>query len=128
VRVRLFAGDDWAGDHHDVEVMGEAGRALARRRPPGGAAGMGRPRELVGERLGEGADGAGVAVGIGAGRGPRVLALVAAGYTVVGVNPLRASRFRGRLAVPGAESGGAGARMLAGMARTGSRRPARARR
>jgi len=21
--MRLFAGDDWAHDHHDVEVMGE---------------------------------------------------------------------------------------------------------
>ena len=34
--MRLFAGDDWAEDHHDVEVMDEAGRVLAKRRLPGG--------------------------------------------------------------------------------------------
>jgi hypothetical protein len=25
----LFVGDDWAEDHHDVEVMDEAGKVLA---------------------------------------------------------------------------------------------------
>jgi hypothetical protein len=29
--VRLFACDDWAEDHHDIEVMDEAGKVLARR-------------------------------------------------------------------------------------------------
>jgi len=33
--MRLFAGDDWAHDHHDVEVMGETGRVLATARLPG---------------------------------------------------------------------------------------------
>jgi len=28
--MRLFAGDDWAEDHHDVELMDERGRVLAR--------------------------------------------------------------------------------------------------
>ena len=27
--MRLFVGDDWAEDHHDVEVMDEAGKKLA---------------------------------------------------------------------------------------------------
>lgn len=34
--MRLFAGDDWAEDHHDVEVMNEAGRVPGRARLPGG--------------------------------------------------------------------------------------------
>jgi transposase len=34
--VRLFAGDDWAEDHHDIEVMDEAGKVLAKRRLPEG--------------------------------------------------------------------------------------------
>lgn len=38
--VRLFVGDDWAEDRHDVEVMDEAGKVLARRRLPEGPAGM----------------------------------------------------------------------------------------
>ena len=28
--MRLIAGDDWAQDHHDIEVMDEAGQVLAR--------------------------------------------------------------------------------------------------
>ncbi len=40
--MRLFVGDDWAEDHHDVEVMDEDGTVLARRRLPEGAAGMAR--------------------------------------------------------------------------------------
>ena len=28
--MRLFVGDDWPGDHHDVELMNERGRVLAR--------------------------------------------------------------------------------------------------
>ena len=47
-------------------------------------------------------------------------ALVAAGYTVFGVNPLQASRFRERLAVSGAKSDAADAHMLADMVRTDS--------
>ena len=54
--MRLFVGDDWAGDHHDVELMDERGRVLARGRLPEGVAGMARLHELIGEQLGEGAD------------------------------------------------------------------------
>jgi hypothetical protein len=30
----LFVGDDWAEDHHDVELVDEAGTVLARQRLP----------------------------------------------------------------------------------------------
>jgi hypothetical protein len=119
-RVRLFVGDDWAEDHHDVELMDAAGRVLAKRRLPEGVAGMARLHELIGQQLGEDADDAEVAVGIETDRGPWVLALVAAGYTVYGVNPLQASRYRERHAVSGAKSDGADAHMLADMVRTDS--------
>lgn len=45
----LLVGDDWAADHHDVELMDQAGRVLARARLPEGAAGMARLHALVGE-------------------------------------------------------------------------------
>ena len=45
--MRLFVGDDWAEDHHDVEVMDEAGRVLARKRLPEGPAGMAQLHALV---------------------------------------------------------------------------------
>ena len=118
--MRLFVGDDWAQDHHDVELMDEAGRVLARKRLPEGVAGMARLHEMVGQHLGEDADDAEVVIGTETDRGPWVLALVAAGYTVYGVNPLQASRYRERLGVSGAKSDGGDAHMLTDMVRTDS--------
>ncbi len=46
--MRLYVGDDWAEDHHDVEVMDEAGKVLARRRLPEGVAGIAQFHELAG--------------------------------------------------------------------------------
>ena len=77
--MRLFVGDDWAWDHHDVELMDERGRVLARGRLPEGVAGMARLHELIGEQLGEDADDAEVVIGTGTDCGPWVSALVAAG-------------------------------------------------
>jgi transposase len=118
--VRLFAGDDWAEDHHDVEVMDEAGTVLAKRRLPEGVAGMSQLHELIGRFLPEDAGGAEVVIGIETGRGPWVAALVAAGYVVYPVNPLQASRYRQRHAVSGAKSDSADAHVLADMVRTDS--------
>jgi transposase len=118
--VRLFVGDDWAEDHHDVELMDEAGKVLARRRLPEGAAGIAQLHGLIGEHLGEGPDEAEVVVGIETDRGPWVTALVAAGYLVFPVNPLQAARFRQRHGVSGAKSDAGDAHALADMVRTDS--------
>jgi transposase len=117
--VRLFAGDDWAEDHHDVEVMDEAGKVLAKRRLPEGVAGIAQLHELIGAHLGEDAD-AEVFVGIETDHGPWVTALIAAGYAVFPVNPLQASRYRERHGVSGAKSDSGDAHMLADMVRTDS--------
>jgi transposase len=121
--MRLFVGDDWAEDHHDVEVMDEAGRVLAKRRLPEGVAGIAQLHELIGRYLpedAEDAEDAEVAVGIETDRGPWVAALIAAGYTVYPVNPLQASRYRDRHGVSGAKSDGGDSHMLADMVRTDS--------
>jgi transposase len=118
--MRLFIGDDWAEDHHDIEVMGEAGTVLARRRLPEGVAGIALLHELVGRCLGEDADEAEVLVGIETDRGPWVAALAAAGYVVFPVNPLQASRYRGRHGVSGAKSDQGDSHMLADVVRTDS--------
>src|SRR5258708_8974161 len=89
--MRLFAGDDWAEDHHDVELMNEQGRVLARKRLPEGVAGMARLHELIGEQLGEDTDDAEVIIGTETDRGPWGSPLVAAGDTGYGVNPPQAS-------------------------------------
>jgi len=118
--MRLFVGDDWAQDHHDVEVMDPAGKVLARRRLPEGAAGIAQLHELIGAHLGEDVDAAEVVAGIETDRGPWVAALIAAGYTVFPVNPLQASRYRERHGVSGAKSDAGDAHMLADMVRTDS--------
>ena len=78
----LFVGDDWAEEHHDVELMDNTGRALARARLPEGVAGLAQLHAMIGKHLGQEADSAVVKVGIETGRGPWVQALIAAGYEV----------------------------------------------
>ncbi|HEX4397742.1 MAG TPA: IS110 family transposase [Trebonia sp.] len=117
--MRLFAGDDWAEDHHDVELMDVEGRVLARGRLPEGVAGMAGFHAMVAGLAGDGAPGeVQVLVGIETDRGPWVAALVAAGYEVFAVNPLQAARYRERHAVSGAKSDAADAHVLADMVRT----------
>ena len=115
--MRLFVGDDWAEDHHDVEVMDASGRVLARRRLPEGAAGMAGLHALIAEHADEDAE---VLAGIETDRGPWVTALVAADYAVFAVNPLQASRFRDRHGTSGAKSDAADAHNLADIVRTDS--------
>ena len=106
----LFAGDDWAEDHHDVELMDASGRVLARA----------RLHAMIGEQLGQDAGDAEVAVGIETDRGLWVQALVAAGYLVFGINPLQTARYRDRHGVSGAKSDTGDAHVLADMVRTDS--------
>jgi transposase len=109
-------GDDWAEDHHDVELMDSAGRRLAKARLPEGVAGIARLHAMIGEHLDE--DDAEVRVGTETDRGGWVAALVAAGYVVYAVNPLQAARYRERHGVSGAKSDPADAHILADMVRT----------
>jgi transposase len=118
--VRLFVGDDWAEDHHDIELMDGAGKVLAKRRLGEGVAGMAALHELIGAELGGDGEDAEVVIGIETDRGPWVAALIAAGYTVYPVNPLQAARFRQRHGVSGAKSDDGDAHMLADMVRTDS--------
>jgi hypothetical protein len=124
--VRLFVGDDWAEDHHDVEVMDQAGTVLAKRRLPEGVAGMTGLHALIGRFVPEDADGVEVVIGIETDRGPWVAALAAAGYAVFPVNPLQASRYRERHGVSGAKSDQGDSHMLADMVRTDSHQLRRA--
>jgi transposase len=113
----LFVGDDWAEDHHDVEIQDEAGRKLAARRLPEGAAGMARLHELIAAHLGADGDPGQVAVAIETDRGLWVQALAAAGYQVFGLNPKQVARFKERYNLSGAKSDAADAHALADMVR-----------
>jgi transposase len=120
----LFIGDDWAEDHHDVEIEDEDGRRLARARLPEGLEGITRLHALVAEHAPaswaaiEPQQAAGqVVVGIETGRGPWVTALRAAGYQVFAINPLSAARYRQRHSTSGAKSDAGDAHVLAEIVR-----------
>ena len=113
-----FVGDDWAEDHHDVEVQDGTGRRLARARLPEGVAGIARLHELIAGVVAEEAEPGQVLIGIETDRGPWVAALVAAGYRVFAINPRQVARYRERHGTSGAKSDAADAHTLADMVRT----------
>lgn len=120
----LFVGDDWAEDHHDIEIVDENGKVLARRRLPEGLEGVTRLHSLVAAQMPDGwvdrdpAEAAAlVKVGIETDRGSWVAALVAAGYEVFAINPLSVARYRERHSTPGAKSDAADAHLLAEIVR-----------
>ena len=113
----LFIGDDWAEAHHDVELVDELGRLLARRRLPEGLAGMTNLHELVAEHLDPAAESDQVLVGIETERGPWVQALLASGYQVYAINPMQVARYRERHSTSGAKSDAADAHLLAEIVR-----------
>lgn len=120
----LFIGDDWAEDHHDVEIEDEEGRLLARARLPEGLEGIGRLHALIAEHAPrawadlEAEQAAGqVVVGIETDRGPWVIALLAAGYVVYAINPMSAARYRERHSTSGAKSDAGDAHVLAEIVR-----------
>jgi transposase len=114
----LFVGDDWASDHHDVEIQDPAGRRLEKARLPEGAAGLARMHTLIARHLPDGAEPDQVLVGIETDRGPWVAALIVAGYRVYAINPRQAARYRERYGNSGAKSDAGDAHALADMVRT----------
>ena len=113
----LFVGDDWAEEHHDVEVVDQAGRRLARARLPEGIVGISRLHELLAAHLPEDAEPEQVVVAIETDRGPWVQALVASGYQVYAINPMQAARYRERHSTSGAKSDAGDAHVLAELVR-----------
>src|SRR5918994_2021266 len=120
----LFVGDDWAEDHHDVEVVDGRGSVLARRRLPEGFEGIAALHTLIATHLPDewadlepGQAQALVKIGIETDRGPWVAALVAAGYEVFAINPMSVARYRQRHSPSGAKSDGADAHVLAEIVR-----------
>lgn len=113
-------GDDWAEDHHDVEVQDESGRRLAKAKLEEGISGIARLHSMIAEHVGSGDESSKVLIGIETDRGPWVRALAEAGYEVYAINPLQVSRYRERHSVSGAKSDAADAHTLADMVRTDS--------
>jgi hypothetical protein len=112
---KVFVGHDWAEAHHDVHVEDKEGRRLAKARLPEGVEGVARFHDLVAPFVENPAE---VVIATETDRGLFVGALVAAGYTVLAVNPMSTSRYRERHSTSGAKSDPGDARVLAELART----------
>jgi transposase len=120
----LFVGDDWAEDHHDVEIVNEDGRRLVQRRLSEGLDGVSRLHALIAAampthwaQLEPGEAAWRVKIAIETERGPWVASLVAAGYDVFAINPLSVARYRERHSPSGAKSDAADAHVLAEIVR-----------
>jgi hypothetical protein len=120
----LFVGDDWAKDHHDVELVDEQGKRLAYRRFPEGLAGLSGLHALIAAHMppewadlppGEAASR--VKIGTERDHGVWVQALVAAGYEVFAINPFSVGNYRTRHSTSGAKSDAADAHLLAEIVR-----------
>lgn len=77
----LFVGDDWAEDHHDVALINQEGRLLARGRLPEGVQGIEALHGLIADHRDDRDGPDRVMIGIETDRGPWVTALLAADYT-----------------------------------------------
>ncbi len=120
----LFVGNDWAEDHHDVEIVDEQGRRLARRRLPEGLDGVTGLHALIAQfcpdewaELDIAAAASRVKGGIETDRGQWVQALIAAGYEVFAINPMSVARYRERHSTSGAKSDAGDAHVLAEIVR-----------
>jgi transposase len=120
----LMIGDDWAEDHHDIEIEDDTGRRLSRARLPEGLQGIAKLHTLVAQHaptdwadLTPGQAAARVFVGIETDRGPWVVALRAAGYHVYAINPMSSARYRDRYSTSGAKSDAGDAHVLAEIVR-----------
>jgi transposase len=120
----IWIGDDWAEDHHDIEIQGDSGRRLARARLPEGLEGITRLHALIAESMPaswaelDPVQAAGrVRIGIESDRGAWVQALRSAGYRVYAINPMSVARYRERHSTSGAKSDPGDAHVLAEIVR-----------
>ena len=114
----IFLGVDWAEAHHDLCVMDESGRVLAKRRVADSLEGVRELHQLVGDHVRPDSGPGYVVVGIEKDRGLLVESLVAAGYQVYALNPLSVARYRERHVTSGAKSDALDAKVLADLVRT----------
>ena len=112
----LYCGIDWATAHHDIAVVDDDGRVVARARVSNDAVGFADLLTLLAEAGDSAADP--IPVGIETDRGLWGAALRETGRVIYPINPLAASRYRARYAVSGAKSDATDAVLLANIVRT----------
>jgi len=98
---KLFAGFDWASDHHDVVAVDPGGRIVLELTIEDTAGGWATLREKFAKRVGQ--DLSAVAVAVETCNGPAVERLLEMGCGVYPLNPKAAQRYRERKSPMGAK-------------------------
>ncbi|WP_353374513.1 transposase, partial [Mycobacterium sp.] len=98
----LFCGIDWAETHHDVAIIDDSGRLVAKKRIPDDPSGFGELIEML-TAAGDCAE-APLPVAIETPRGLLVASLRATGRPVYAINPLAVARYRERYSVARSKS------------------------
>lgn len=112
----VYGGIDWAEGHHDIALVDDDGRLVAKRRISETPAGL---AELISVMAAAGdSPAAPIPVAIETPRGLLVAALRAAGRPVYPINPIAVARYRERTSVSGKKSDHVDAMTLANILRT----------
>jgi transposase len=114
--VKVFCGIDWAEGHHDIALIDESGRVIAKRRINETVAGFAELTEML-AAAGDTAEDP-IPVAIETPRGLLVAALRATGRLVYPINPMAVARYRERHTVSRGKSDHADAKTLANILRT----------
>ena len=112
----VYCGIDWAEGHHDIALVDDEGRLVAKRRITESLDGFAELATLLAE-AGDEAEQP-IPVAIETPRGLLVAALRAAGRPVYPINPLAVARYRERTSVSGKKSDHVDALTLANILRT----------
>lgn len=121
--MRIWCGIDWAERHHDIALVDDNGKLVAKRRIADDAAGFRTLLTLLTDH-GAGPDHP-VPIAMETSRGLLAAALLGAGYPLYPINPLAVARYRDRYSVSRAKSDTGDAFVLANILRTdpGAHRP-----
>jgi transposase len=116
VRLAITCGIDWAETHHDVAVVDESGKLVAKRRISDDAEGYRRLLQLLAEAGDTAQDP--IPVAVETARGLLISCLRTTGRAVYSINPMAVARYRERHRVTRAKSDHADAMALANILRT----------
>jgi hypothetical protein len=112
----VYCGIDWAEDHHDIALVDQRGKLLARRRISDDAAGLAQLLGLLADH-GDSPEDL-IPVAIETPRGLLVACLRVTGRQVYPVNPMAVARYRDRHSVAGRKSDHGDSFVLANVLRT----------
>lgn len=113
---KVFCGIDWAERHHDIALVDEHGKLVAKKRIPESVEGWQQLLDML-AAAGDAPD-APIPVAIETPRGLLVAALRATGRPVYAINPMAVARYRDRHTVARSKSDHADAMILANVLRT----------